>query len=405
MDEKIYKVRTPWFRPYSEVRVLLQVLQSVPRKSVKNMIAAIERQTGTPQNPVDWSDPDRWIPERLQGDNAQLAQRIWNESNHTVHPRYIEGARYLIDIYKLLQPDSAGKYLLTERGKHFLENEPEMVREIDDLEGILQLLTVLATKNQAKSSDLVPEWGDFLRVHSKFGTEGTIKDTLRRRLVGLVERGFVLRTGNSYQISPEGLAYITSIPYTGRTKGPQKANPTREVLLAVEAFNTNKREELRQQLRVMNPYRFEQLVGDLLEAMGYEDVTVTKASGDYGVDVVATVQFGITTITEVIQVKRYQNTIQRHILDQLRGALPYHKALRGTIITLSRFSSGCIEAALYPGAAPIGLIDGEKLLDLLFKHDIGLKKRSLDLYELDEEYLTTPDDLGEAQQVLNEELD
>ena len=103
--------------------------------------------------------------------------------------------------------------------------------------------------------------------------------------------------------------------------------------------------------------------------------------------------------------KRYQHTIQRHTLDQLRGALPYHKALRGTIITLSRFSSGCIEAALYPGAAPIGLIDGEKLLDLLFKHTIGIKKRSLDLYELDEEYLAAPDNLSEAQQVLREELE
>ena len=78
MDEKIYKVRTPWFRPYSEVRALLRILQFVPRKSVKNMVAAIEKQMGTPQNPVDWSDPDTWIPERLQGEEAQLAQRIWN---------------------------------------------------------------------------------------------------------------------------------------------------------------------------------------------------------------------------------------------------------------------------------------------------------------------------------------
>lgn len=88
MSEKIYKVRTPWFRPYSEVRSLLRILPGVPRKSVKNMIAAIEKQTGTPQNPVDWSDPETWIIERLQGDDAQLAQRIWSGSNHTVNPRY-----------------------------------------------------------------------------------------------------------------------------------------------------------------------------------------------------------------------------------------------------------------------------------------------------------------------------
>lgn len=75
----------------------------------------------------------------------------------------------------------------------------------------------------------------------------------------------------------------------------------------------------------MNPYKFEHLVGQLLEAMGYEQVEVTKASGDKGVDVVGKVQVGITTITEVVQVKRMQNTITRPFIDQLRGALPTTK--------------------------------------------------------------------------------
>ncbi len=119
----------------------------------------------------------------------------------------------------------------------------------------------------------------------------------------------------------------------------------------------------------MHPYRFEQLVRELLEAMGYEDVTVTKQSGDKGVDVVATVQFGITTVTEVVQVKRQKDSIGRPILDQLRGALPFHEAIRGTIITLGNFSKGCTEAALFPGAAPVGLINGEKLLELLVEHE------------------------------------
>lgn len=70
-------------------------------------------------------------------------------------------------------------------------------------------------------------------------------------------------------------------------------------------------------------------MSELLEAIRYEDVEVTKESGDKGVDVVATVQFGITTITKVVQVKRQQGSIGRPILDQLRGAFPYHKAIRG----------------------------------------------------------------------------
>lgn len=104
----------------------------------------------------------------------------------------------------------------------------------------------------------------------------------------------------------------------------------------------------------MPPYQFEHLIGDLMEAMGYEDVTVTKQSGDKGVDVVATVQFGITTVREVVQVKRHGGkvTIQRQIIDQLRGSLPYHQAIRGTRITLGKISKGATEAALFPCAAP-----------------------------------------------------
>ena len=84
--------------------------------------------------------------------------------------------------------------------------------------------------------------------------------------------------------------------------------------------------------------------------------------GDKGIDVVATIQFGITTVVEVVQVKRHKGSVSRDVLDQLRGALHYRSALRGTIITTGKFSKGCKDAALLPGAPPIGLIDGEHLV-------------------------------------------
>jgi restriction system protein len=68
---------------------------------------------------------------------------------------------------------------------------------------------------------------------------------------------------------------------------------------------------LRENLATVDPYRFEDIVRQLLEAMGYEDVEVTAQSGDKEVDIVATTQFGITTFREVIQVKRHQASIGR----------------------------------------------------------------------------------------------
>ena len=102
MSEENIKVRTPWFRPYSDVRMLLTLLQGVSKSAVKSMAAAIDEQRGTPQNPVDWSDPDTWIVDRLHGNDAQLAQHIWQDSHHAVSPRYIAGAVLLIDQKKVL---------------------------------------------------------------------------------------------------------------------------------------------------------------------------------------------------------------------------------------------------------------------------------------------------------------
>jgi len=136
-----------------------------------------------------------------------------------------------------------------------------------------------------------------------------------------------------------------------------------------------------------------------LEAMGYEDVQVTKQSGDKGVDVTGSVQLGITSVNEVVQVKRHKSSIGRPILDQLRGALPYHEAIRGTIITTGSFTKGCEQAALYQGAAPITLIDGKKLIELLIEHEVAIRKKEIRLLEIDEQFFAS-DSSEEATEAL-----
>jgi restriction system protein len=105
------------------------------------------------------------------------------------------------------------------------------------------------------------------------------------------------------------------------------------------------------------------------------------------VDVVGTIELGISAVREVIQVKRHRGTISRPVLDQLRGSLHRFNAVRGTIITTGRFSKGVEVAAFETGAAPITLIDGEKLLDLLLKNEIGVNKRQVSYYEFAPEKL------------------
>lgn len=389
-------VRTPLFPEYSQVRRLVTILADTTTKSaVLQLINALWDQTGTPQNPVDWSNPDQWITERLSGEDAELALRIWDASEKTVNPRHIYGSYLFINTYALLAPDVHGVYRLTPTGQAFLVQDAATVRAIDEAEGLPNVLAILAAHSPAKRGDLLDDWAEFLNRYSKYGAASSIKDTLRRRILNLVERNYITRAGNTYRITDSGIAYAAD-------PGPEQAQrPHQEALGAIKRHNDAQIQALRERLGKMDPYRFEALIRDLLEAMDYEDVVVTKQSGDKGVDVIANYQFGITQIKEVVQVKRHQAAINRPVVDQLRGALPYHQAIRGTIITLGRFAKGCTEAALYPGAAPITLIDGGKLIDLLVKHGVGIKKRPQTLLEIDESYFVEPEGVEGANAPLD----
>lgn len=153
MIEKNYKVRTPLFPSYSRVRAIMQALEGVAKSAVTHLIQSIWQQTGTPQNPVDWSEPDNWIVERLEGKDAALAQKIWQQSQHRVNPRHMYGAYLFINGFDLLVPDAEGIYRLSDDGKAFLADDPATVQALDEAEGLLKLLAILATKTQAKLSN------------------------------------------------------------------------------------------------------------------------------------------------------------------------------------------------------------------------------------------------------------
>jgi len=392
MKETSIKMRTAWLPLYSEVRQLLQILDGESDSTFTNMQKSIWEQVGTPQNPVNWSDPDTWISDRLSDDEKILAQRIWKESNGKVNPRHISDSYYFFKRYNLLIPNNNGIFRLSIDGKEFLSGNKKILKEIDNIEGIPHIIDILATKTRAKRSDFLSEWGEFCREYWGYGTESTIKDTLRRRLLNLLERGYIIREGKYYIATEEGINYATTFTET--------LDPKRKIMRSINEFNSEQREILHQRLSTMSPYHFERLILELLEDMGYEDVKVTKESGDKGVDVIATMEYGISTVTEVIQVKRQKGNIGRPVLDQLRGALPYFDAIRGTIIALGNFSKGCIKMAQYQGAAPITLINGRKLLDLLIEHEIGMRKRSIEFHEFDEDFLNELDESKKIEDII-----
>jgi len=85
------------------------------------------------------------------------------------------------------------------------------------------------------------------------------------------------------------------------------------------------------------------------------------------------------------------------VLDMLRGSLHRFGAVKGTIISLGGFAKGAQSAAFEPGAAPITLIDGEKLLDLLIENGIGVRTKTIEMLELELGDLEPATDVGDGE--------
>lgn len=374
------RVHIPLFPLYSELRHLLRIWPGHSRKQITGLQATVNELRGTPQNPVNWTDPDTWISERLQNDDLTLALAIWKSSNKTVNPRYTYGHWLLAQRYKLLHENTAGLLELTTTGRAFLENPGgEQEAALDEAEGLIKLLSIIADNSASPVRNFTDEWADYLQRRSRFGTESTIQSTLRLRLNNLLDRQLIERRSNLYSITETGLNYLN---HTGDEDSVSNNDHTQLWPLIRHQENTV-RESLHELLLEMDPIAFEHLIKRLLIAMNYQNVEVTTRSNDGGVDVIAEIELGITSIREVVQAKRHRRTIQRKDLDALRGSLYRFHALRGTIVTTANFARGTIEAALAPGAAPITLIDGHKLIDLLIEHSIGVRKRTVELLEVD----------------------
>lgn len=151
----------------------------------------------------------------------------------------------------------------------------------------------------------------------------------------------------------------------------------------VEEANRKARKELLKMVKELSAVEFEELVGRLLAAIGFEEVEVTSRSKDGGIDVRGTLVVGDVIRTRLaVQVKRWKFNVQSPVIQQVRGSLGAHE--QGLIITTSDFSKGAKEEAERADATPVGLMDGEQLVALLVEHEIGVTKTPLQLIQVGE---------------------
>lgn len=138
------------------------------------------------------------------------------------------------------------------------------------------------------------------------------------------------------------------------------------------------------------PAAFEQIVVDLLVAMGYggsvEDAgKVVGKSADGGIDgIIKQDKLGLDAI--YVQAKRWKDVVGSPEVMKFSGSLTKRHANRGVFITTSTFTK---DASEFVEAMPqkIVLIDGKLLASLMIEHNVGVSPmRSYTLKRLDQDY-------------------
>jgi Restriction endonuclease len=150
--------------------------------------------------------------------------------------------------------------------------------------------------------------------------------------------------------------------------------------------------DLLERLRTVHPAQFEQIVVDLLIAMGFGggDPEMGQRLGrtaDGGIDgVIQEDALGLDAV--YIQAKRYQdgNTVGSPVVQAFVGSLVGHRASKGVFVTTSRFSLAAREYVRSIHHRVV-LIDGEELARLMVRYGVGVREdRRIIIKKLDEDY-------------------
>lgn len=221
-------------------------------------------------------------------------------------------------------------------------------------------------------------------------------------MVQITERGLeTLRTGpERITVSwlkryPEFADFHTSRPTetalpSEQVEPAEEATPDEQLAAAHQALMLSLADELLAQVLAASPSFFEQLVVDLMLAMGYggsrkEAGSATQQTSDGGIDgIIKEDKLGLDVI--YLQAKRWSNTVHRPEIDKFIGALTRQRARKGVFITTSDFSAGAREAALGLDIKVV-LIDGSELARLMVENNLGCTvKHVYEVRELDSDY-------------------
>ena len=95
------------------------------------------------------------------------------------------------------------------------------------------------------------------------------------------------------------------------------------------------------ELDLMEGHDFEYFCAELLRRRGFQEVEVTKGSGDYGIDILAEKE----GVTYAIQCKCYAAPVGVKAVQEAYAGRDYYDCMVGAVLTNQYFTTPAVEAA------------------------------------------------------------
>lgn len=183
---------------------------------------------------------------------------------------------------------------------------------------------------------------------------------------------------------PDNTAQLDTVAIAESTA----TSPRERIESAVQEVEESVADELLELIARSSPTFFENLVLDLLHAMGYgasrTDVRRVGGSGDGGIDgIISLDRLGLEKV--YVQAKRWQGAVGRETLQAFSGALAGQRAKKGVFITTSTFTRQALGYAEQVSDAMV-VVDGERLAQLMIAHGVGVTHKPLRLPQVDSDY-------------------
>ena len=233
----------------------------------------------------------------------------------------------------------------------------------------------------------------------------------KAELIQATKRGHFIATprGTELLLNPPSkinIAFLQQYPELQSFKSPQETTsqvaqdqnlsptltPVEDMRRAHSQIERDLAEEILTKILAASPAFFEQVVVNLVTAMGYGGSVADAGqalgqSGDGGVDgVINEDTLGLDRI--YVQAKRYKqdNIVGPGAIRDLFGALDQFKAGKGLFVTTSSFSSSAVKTA--EGLSKrIVLVDGPKLTKLMILYNVGCRvEETMDIKRIDEDF-------------------